>query len=159
MPFMCVHTPADNHVAFFLQQLLNRRRPVSVQGIIDILMQIPEYKESAANLAGPRIILGAPNRPAGKIFVDMTGGTEGSKDVFDKMYKNGVRTLVEMHLGPDHFKKAKEANLSVVVAGHIASDNLGLNLILDRIESHFKEKLETLNCSGFRRIRRTKGNK
>jgi hypothetical protein len=40
----------------------------------------------------------------------------------------------------------------VVIAGHISSDTLGLNLLLDRIEK--EEKLETICCSGFYRIRR-----
>jgi hypothetical protein len=40
----------------------------------------------------------------------------------------------------------------VVIAGHISSDTLGLNLLLDEIEK--EEKLKIINCSGFRRIRR-----
>jgi putative NIF3 family GTP cyclohydrolase 1 type 2 len=154
IPFICLHTPADNQVAFFLQQLLDRRRPKTVQAIIDILMQLPEYAAAAKNQAGPRIILGAPQRPTGKVYVEMTGGTEGPKDVFDKLYKAGVRTLVSMHLSEEHFKKVKDANLNAVLAGHISSDTLGLNLLLDRIESLAGEKLHTIDCSGFRRIRR-----
>ncbi|MCX5697313.1 MAG: NGG1p interacting factor NIF3 [Candidatus Omnitrophica bacterium] len=154
MPFMCMHTPADNHVAYFLQQLMNSRKPKTVQNIVDILMEIPEYKDATKNLAGPRIILGSPHRPAGKISLEMTGGTEGPKDVFDKLYKAGVRTLVSMHLSDEHFKKVKDANLNVVIAGHISSDTLGINLLLDRIESSARQKLLTVNCSGFRRIRR-----
>jgi putative NIF3 family GTP cyclohydrolase 1 type 2 len=152
LPFMCVHTPADNHAATFVQQLLQKEKPKKVQDIIDILMQIPEYKEAAKELCGPRIILGSPQRAAGKIFVEMTGGTEGSKEVFGKLYQKGIRTLVSMHLSEEHFKKVKDAHLNVVIAGHISSDNLGLNLLLDRIER--KEKFDVINCSGFRRIRR-----
>lgn len=154
MPFMCAHTPADNHVAFFLQETMNKRKPGTVQDIVDILMEIPEYKEASGNLAGPRIILGSPHRKAGKISLEMTGGTEGPKDVFDKLYKSGVRTLVSMHLSDEHFKKVKDANLNVVIAGHISSDTLGINLLLDRVENAAREKLQTVSCSGFRRIRR-----
>jgi putative NIF3 family GTP cyclohydrolase 1 type 2 len=149
---MCVHTPADNHASVFIQTLMKKEKPKKVQDIVDILMKIPEYKEAAKELAGPRIILGSPYRKAGEIFVEMTGGTEGSKEVFDKFYKAGIRTLVSMHLSEEHFKKVKDANLNVVIAGHISSDTLGLNLLLDRIEK--EEKLKILNCSGFRRIRR-----
>ncbi len=151
-PFMCVHTPADNHVSYFLKKLFDNEKPKRVKDVLDILGQIPEYKDAARNFAGPRIILGNPNRPVGKIFMEMTGGTEGHKDVYDKMRKAGIRTLVSMHLSEEHFKKVKDANLNVVIAGHISSDTLGLNLILDRVEK--EEKLETINCSGFRRIRR-----
>jgi putative NIF3 family GTP cyclohydrolase 1 type 2 len=154
LPFMCVHTPADNHASSFIQGLLDQKKPKRVQDIMDILSQIPEYKEAAGVYAGPRIILGNPKRNTGKIFVEMTGGTEGSRESFDKLYKAGVRTLVSMHLSEEHFKKVKDANLNVVIAGHVSSDTLGLNLLLDRIEKEAKEEFETLDCSGFRRIRR-----
>lgn len=152
LPFMCVHTPADNHVSCFIEKLLNKEKPKRVENIVDILNEIPEYKSAAQDSLGPRIIMGNPKRPVGKIFMEMTGGTEGSKDVYDKMYRAGIRTLVSMHLSEEHFKKVRDANLNVVIAGHISSDTLGLNLILDRIEK--EEKLETVNCSGFRRFRR-----
>lgn len=152
LPFMCVHTPADNHVASFLKGLFSKKKPEKVKDIISILLQIPEYKEAGSESAGPRIILGNPNRLVGKVFTEMTGGTEGSKEVYDKLYKKGIRTLVCMHLSDEHFKKVKDANLNVVIAGHISSDNLGLNLLLDRIEK--KERLQVLSCSGFRRIPR-----
>jgi putative NIF3 family GTP cyclohydrolase 1 type 2 len=152
MPFMCVHTPADNHAYNFVQSLLNKKKPKRLLDILEILKGIPEYEEAANNLSGPEILLGNPNRSAGKVFVEMTGGTEGPRDVFDKIYKRGVRTLVCMHLSEEHFKKVKEANLNVVIAGHISSDNLGLNLLLDNIEK--EEKFVTISCSGFRRIRR-----
>lgn len=154
IPFMCVHTPADNHAAWFIQRLMDREKPKRAQDILDILNEIPEYKEASKELAGPRIILGNPKRAVGKIFVEMTGGTEGSKEVFNKLYKLGIRTLVAMHLSEEHFKKVKDANLNVVIAGHISSDNLGINLLLDRIEEKAGEKFQTINCSGFRRIHR-----
>jgi len=56
-----------------------------------------------------------------------------------------------MHLSEEHFKKVKDVNLNVVIAGHIASDTLGLNLLLDRLEK--QEKFQILACSGFRRIK------
>jgi NAD(P)H-dependent flavin oxidoreductase YrpB (nitropropane dioxygenase family) len=102
--------------------------------------------------AGPRIILGSPKRPVGKISVEMTGGTEGPRDIFETMHKKGIRTLVCMHLSEEHFKKVKDVNLNVVIAGHISSDNLGLNLLLDRIVS--RHSLQILVCGGFRRFTR-----
>lgn len=154
LPFMCIHTPADNQVADFTLKYLEKAKPEHVGDIPGILLQIPEYKQAAERLAGPKLILGDPKRPCGKIFVDMTGGTEGSKDVFGKMRKAGVRTLIAMHLSEGHLAKVKDANLNVVIAGHIASDNLGLNLLLDKIEKD--EKFNCVSCSGFARIRRTK---
>ena len=152
IPFMCLHTPADNHVAHFIEKLLRLRKPDQVQDIVDILLEVPEYRDAAKCLAGPRVTLGNPKRPVGKVLIEMTGGTEGPKEAYDKLYKAGIRTLVSMHLSEDNFKKVKDVNLNVVIAGHISSDTLGLNLLLDRIEK--EEKLSIIDCSGFRRVKR-----
>lgn len=154
LSFMCIHTPADNHAFCFVKNLMDKKKPKKVIDVLDILMDIPEYKEAAGVSAGPRIILGNPKRNAGRILVEMTGGTEGPKEVFDKLYKCGVRTLICMHLSEEHLKKVKDANLNVVIAGHISSDTLGLNLLLDRIEKEAKENFEVTSFSGFNRISR-----
>jgi len=39
-----------------------------------------------------------------------------------------------MHLSEEHFKNAKDEQINIVIAGHIASDTLGLNLLLDELE-------------------------
>ena len=154
IPFMCCHTPADNQAAFFIEQLLNKEKPKQVQDILDILMGVEEYQGAAKNLAGPRIILGSPKRSVGKIFVEMTGGTEGPKEVYDSLYRRGIRTLVSMHLSEEHFKKVKDVQLNVVLAGHISSDTLGMNLLLDYVETSARQRFNVISCSGFRRIRR-----
>jgi hypothetical protein len=59
-----------------------------------------------------------------------------------------------MHLSEEHLKNAKKANLNVVIAGHISSDVLGLNLLFDEVEK--EGKLEFVSVSGFERIRRNK---
>jgi len=156
IPFMNMHTPADNHVFRFLDNLFKRKAtaPRLVGDVVKILEAIPEYQIAGKFNTGPRVILGNPKKPVGKILLEMTGGTEGSKDVFGKLYKAGVRTLVSMHLSEEHFKKVKDANLNVVIAGHISSDTLGLNLLLDNIEKSAKQQFQVVACSGFTRIRR-----
>lgn len=156
MPYMNMHTPADNHVYSFLDRIFKqkRRAPRLVGDIVKMLRDIPEYQIAEKFNTGPRIILGNSNRPAGNILLEMTGGTEGSKDVFGKLYKAGVRTLVSMHLSEEHLKKVRDANLNVVIAGHISSDTLGLNLLLDNIEKSAKQQFHVVSCSGFTRIRR-----
>lgn len=156
IPFMNLHTPADNHVYSHLDAVFKRKLNSTslLEDIVKILLTIPEYRMAKKFNTGPRIIIGNPKRKAGKILLEMTGGTEGSKDVFDKLYKAGVRTLVCMHLSEEHFKKVKDANLNVVIAGHISSDTLGLNLLLDNIEESAKQTFPVIGCSGFTRIKR-----
>jgi putative NIF3 family GTP cyclohydrolase 1 type 2 len=153
IPLMCCHTPSDNHVAQFLQRLFDRKKPKTLQHVLDLLLKEPEYQDATVNKAGPTIILGKPKDKAGRIMVDMTGGTEGSVEVFARLSQLGVTTQVAMHLSENHFNHVKNEHMNVVIAGHIASDNLGMNLLLDKIEK--KYKLEIVECSGFRRIRRS----
>jgi len=152
--FMSCHTPADNCVASFLQNLMDKKKPATLGDILNTLKDIPEYKESSKNNMPPKIIRGASSSKVGRVFVDMTGGTEGSKNVFGRLHQAGVSTLVCMHLGEEHFKKAKEERMNIIIAGHIASDNVGLNIMLDELEK--KARFKILTCSGFRRFSRKK---
>ena len=58
MPFLCVHTPADNMVASYLQNAFNKKKPGTLDDILGILKEIPEYKDALRNNAGPKILLG-----------------------------------------------------------------------------------------------------
>jgi hypothetical protein len=152
IPFMCCHTPADNHVATYLQKLMDKKKPSTLGDIIKILRDIPEYNEAAKINAGPAIINGSSKSKAGRIFIDMTGGTEGSKEIFKNLSNAGVGTVIGMHFSEEHLKMAKEEKVNMIIAGHISSDTLGLNLLLDKIEKKNKIKVEC--CSGFVRIKR-----
>jgi len=154
IPMMCIHTPADNCVTNYLKKTFEKQKPYKLKDLIKILKNIPEYKKSAKLQVPPKIVSGSENSKCGKIYIDMTGGTEGSKEIFEKYANSGVSTLVGMHLSEEHLENAKKAKLNVVIAGHISSDVLGLNLLFDEIEK--EEKLEFVGISGFERMRRKK---
>ncbi len=151
IPFLCLHTPSDNMVATHLQRLFEEKKPYRIEDVIELLLELPEYREARRCGAGPKVIIGSEKRKAGKIFVDMTGGTEGAKEIFSSLTAGGVSTLVAMHLSEEHREEAEKNHLNVVIAGHIASDNLGLNLLLDSI---LEDGVEVVECSGFRRVKR-----
>ena len=151
--FICVHTPADNFVTTYLQGLMDEKKPDRVEEAIGLLKGIPEYKEATVRGSGPKIIIGSENRRAGKIFVDMTGGTEGSEEALEKLSFSGIGTIVGMHMSEKHYQNAEKFHINVVIAGHMASDTLGLNLILDRAREKFGP-LNIISCSGFYRVER-----
>jgi len=152
IPFMCVHTPADNYVSKYLNNLLKKKKPKKVGDIIELLKKEPEYQYAASIASGPRLTLGKASNPCGKIIVEMTGGTGGSKKIYPELVKAGVKTIVAMHMGEENFKKAKKHSLNILIAGHISSDNIGMNLLLDAIDT--KNKLNIIPCSGFMRVKR-----
>jgi hypothetical protein len=152
IPYMCVHTPADNHVTNYLQGIFDKRKPKTLNDALNILKAIPEYTDALKKHAGPHILIGEGKKKCGKIFVDMTGGTEGPKRIFPRLSQAGVGTIVAMHLSEEHFKQAKAEFMNVIIAGHIASDTLGLNLLLDALQK--KGGMKIIPCSGFVRVRR-----
>ena len=154
LDFMCVHTPADNLGADFLVKLLKQEEKnlETVGEVVELLKTIPEYKEAMKKKAGPIIFAGTPERSCGKIVVtEFTGGTSGSKDIYEKMSQYGIGTIIGMHMSEEHRQEAEKYHLNVVIAGHIASDSLGMNLFLDGLE---KQGIEVVVTSGLMRIKR-----
>ncbi len=152
IPLLCAHTVCDNFAYQYFNNLVKKERPVKVSAILDLIYEIPEYKIAMKNSLGPKLILGKEKNKCGKILIEMTGGTEGPKDIYKELAKKKVTTLICMHVSEEHFKKAKKYNLNIVIAGHISSDTLGVNLLLDEVEK--QKKLNIISCSGFTRIRR-----
>jgi putative NIF3 family GTP cyclohydrolase 1 type 2 len=151
IPIMCVHTPADNLVNDFLQSSMDEKKPETLDDVIKLLKEIPEFAEAVNYNAGPTIVLGSKERRAGRVMVDMTGGTSGSEDAYAKLAIAGVGTLVVMHIGEKHRKEAEKNNINVIIAGHMASDSLGLNLFLDEIA---RRGIEVIPCAGLMRYER-----
>jgi hypothetical protein len=152
--FMNVHTPADNLVAKFIKNKIERAKPEYVSEVLKILLAIPEYREAAKRGAGPRLFTGSEDNHAGKIVLtELTGGTEGSPKIYEKMAQAGIGTVISMHQSEEHRKEAEKAHINVVIAGHISSDSIGMNLFLDELE---KRGIEIVPCSGLIRYSRTK---
>ncbi|MQL53769.1 NGG1p interacting factor NIF3 [Desulfofundulus thermobenzoicus] len=151
LALMSVHTAADNLVATFLQKIMDEKKPETLGDVLKLLKEQPEYKEAVKYNAGPTIVVGSKERRAGRIMVDMTGGTSGSEDAYAKLSQAGVGTLLVMHMGEKHRKEAEKNHINVIIAGHMASDSLGMNLFLDELESR---GVEIIPCAGLLRFNR-----
>lgn len=151
---MNVHTPADNLVAKFVEKKIKKDKPEYVSEVLKSLLEIPEYKEAAKKGFGPTLFTGSPDSRCGRIaFSEITGGTEGSPKIYEKMANAGIGTVVAMHQSEEHKKAAEKAHINVVIAGHISSDSIGMNLFLDQLEN---KGIEIVPCSGLIRISRNK---
>ncbi|MFH0777434.1 MAG: NGG1p interacting factor NIF3 [Candidatus Eisenbacteria bacterium] len=151
IPFMGVHTPADNWAATHMQQQIDKAKPRTVGDVVDVILKEPDYRHHAKLQAAPTIVTGRKENRCGKVYVDMTGGIMAGKDFLPELSRRGVSTIVLMHIPDDAVDKAKEEKMNVIIAGHIASDSLGMNLLLDNA---LDGKVEVIDCSGFRRFTR-----
>lgn len=157
--FMNSHTPCDNLAADFLKKLVDKniadKKLERVSDLINILNEIPEYKEASKIGAGPKIFVGSPENRLGKIALsEITGGSMGSIKMYEKMAQAGIGTIVGMHISEEHKKEAEACHINIVIAGHMSSDSLGVNLFVDSLE---RQGIEIVACSGFTRFSRNVG--
>jgi len=147
------HTPCDNLAAKFLRDKIEGNKDIErIEDLVELLKEIPEYREALKIGAGPKIFVGSPENRCGKIVLtEITGGTEGSPKLYQKMAQVGIGTIVGMHVSEEHKKEAETSNINIVIAGHMSSDSLGVNLFLDELE---KKGIEIVPCSGLIRVSR-----
>lgn len=151
-PLLCVHTPADNLVYQFVKKIVEKANPETLEELISVLKTIPEYQIAAKNGSGPAIFSGRAHRRCGKIaFTEITGGTSGAKEIYQKLSQVGIGTIVSMHMHEEYRQEAEHYHLNVIVTGHIASDSIGMNLFLDHLE---KKAVKIITTSGLIRIKR-----
>lgn len=151
---ICTHTATDNLVANHLRKLINKNKKSleTVGDIMKLLKTIPEYKKAIEQKAGPTLFAGSEENFAGKIaLAEITGGTETNKDLYEKMSQAGIGTIIGMHISEEHKKEADKHHINVIIAGHISSDSVGMNLFLDEIE---KKGIEVVPCAGLIRVKR-----
>lgn len=151
--YLSTHTFTDNLVNKYMDEYLVKNKPEFVSDIMELLMKQPEYKEAKKYGAGPKIIAGGPNHRVGKFLVEMTGGTNPSSKVYERLSQYGISTLVGMHMRDESMQKAGESHMNVIIAGHMSSDSMGMNLYLDELE---KKGIEVIPCGGLIRVSRNK---
>ncbi len=150
VPLMSIHTPCDNLVARLVEEKLKKDSPRLLKDVLESLLEIKEYSEAEKMGAGPKIFVGNKKNRAGKIVMtEITGGTEGSPEIYEKLTQAGAGTVIGMHISEKHREEAEKAHINVVIAGHISSDSIGVNLFLDKLKG-----VEVIPCSGLIRNKR-----
>jgi len=154
LPFMCIHTVWDNLGWRFMADIFETREYDTVGDVMDILKTIPEYKQAIKYKAGPAIYWGNEKNRAGKVAVsEFTGGTEGAKEIYERLSYAGIGTIIGMHISEEHREEAKKHHINLIIAGHIVSDSVGANLFLDELE---KRGIHVIPASGLIRVSRVK---
>ncbi len=147
MPLVSIHTPTDLLAERTVQAAIDKKvadlPKAKVQDLIDALMEMPEYQKT---LSGPVVRVGKNTSYAGKPYVLMAGGTGGGPDVLKCYFEAGIGTLITMHMPEEEIKVLKEQNIgNVLVAGHMASDSVGINVFLKALED---QGVEVIRMSG-----------
>ena len=123
---------------------LTKDKPfTTLQDVVDVLNEFPEVRGA---LQDPAIRVGEPGSYAGKVCVLFAGVTGGGAQVYNTFFDYGVGTLIVMHMPEDDIKAVAEHNKgNVIIAGHMASDSIGFNRVLDAWQA---EGLEVTRIGG-----------
>lgn len=149
---MCLHTVADNNAATFIKNIIEAKSPERLEDLMNVLREVEEYQKATLQGVGPVILVGSPENRCGKIAItEMTGGTEGAPKLYERMAQAGIGTVIAMHLSDESKKEAEASHINVINVGHMSSDSIGMNLILDELE---KQGIEIVSCGGFIRVSR-----
>lgn len=154
LPIFNMHTVTDNLVWAFIEKNICQKKFEELGEIMDALMKMEEYRWYAKKGNPPMLLNGSRTQRPGKVVAtEFTGGTNGPDDLIEKQAAAGVGTILAMHFTEKEYEKGKEHNINLIQCSHMASDAMGINLLLD-ILSKEEKKLETLDVSGFIRVKR-----
>ncbi|HLD08024.1 MAG TPA: hypothetical protein VJB60_03085 [Candidatus Peribacterales bacterium] len=154
IPLFGCHTITDNLAWRYMEEEICKKKFDSLGEIMDALLEIPEYALYAKKGNPPILVNGNKEGRPGKIFAnEFTGGTNGPEELMKLQADAGVGTILSMHVTEKTLDAAKEHHVNIIQCSHMASDALGINLLVDEWQ-RMGAKLEILPVSGFVRVER-----
>lgn len=156
IPAVVCHTITDNMVWAFMEKHICSKKYDDLGEIVDAIMKIPEYKAYAKRGNPPIIVSGGRSSRPGKVCAtEFTGGTNGPEEFFEAKARAGVGTVLSMHATEKALEEAKKHHVNIIQCSHMASDALGVNLMLDEMLKA-DPKMRFIEASGFIRVERKK---
>jgi hypothetical protein len=135
MPLLNIHQPLDEVGRRILQQTIDAclaHSAATLRDLADALEALPEFRAAPTSV---RIALGEPAAPAGRVVMSHAAYTNGGAAVASAYFRHGVDTLAYIHLDPADLAPLRAAGTGqLLVTGHIASDAVGLNPYVARLE-------------------------
>ncbi|TSC58930.1 MAG: hypothetical protein Greene041619_308 [Candidatus Peregrinibacteria bacterium Greene0416_19] len=153
-PAFNTHTITDNLVYRFMEEHICKKEYDTLDEIVSAINDIPEYKVFAKKGNPTTIVHGTGGARPGRIAAtEFTGGTNGPEELLKEQSLAGIGTILTMHATEKTLDAAKEHHVNMVQCSHMASDTIGMNLLLDKLMKMDK-RLTTIDASGFIRVKR-----
>ena len=142
MPLVSIHSPCDEVGRKMIQHILKDLGDNS--RVIDVVYRIGQFPEFRKAMSRIEVRLGSPKNKAGKIAISHAAYTNGGYEIAKTYFQNGIGTLSYIHIAEaDLTKLANEPSGNLIVLGHIASDWLGINRVLNELEKKGLEPIVT----------------
>lgn len=157
IPLFGCHTVADNLAWRFMEKNICSKEFDAIGDIMSAILEIPEYHQYSRKGNPPILVNGRKEGRPGRVYAtEFTGGTNGPEELMKLQALAQVGTVLSMHVTEKTLEVAKEHHVNIIQCSHMASDSLGMNLLLDILKKK-EPKLEIIETSGFVRIERTGG--
>ena len=142
MPLVSIHSPCDEIGRKMIQHALKGLDGSSiVKDVVSRIGRFPEFRKAVSKI---EVRLGHPKSKAGKIAISHAAYTNGGYEIAKTYFQNGIGTLSYIHIAEsDLTKLASEPSGNLIVLGHIASDWLGINRLLNELEKKGLEPIVT----------------
>ncbi len=148
LPFMNIHAPADEVGRRLMHETVAKAvgPGARVGDAVAGLQALPEFAHSPHPILAR---MGTFEAPLGRWTFVHGAGTNGGFPVASALFRAGLDTVFYIHIDPAHLKKLREEfrarSKNLVVTGHIASDSVGINVIIRRLR---REGLEVTPMGG-----------
>ncbi len=127
-----IHTLADNAMVQVLKEKLEPLSDGTLGDALRVLDDIFEYHEAGARRNGPFIALGDTSSPLGCVALsEFIGGQESDPSMIRALAEVGIKTILCPHFSEEYFAMAKEMGLNLIYCGHLASDSIGMNVLIN----------------------------
>jgi len=131
---MAIHNPCDEIGRRVMDETLRAHLPSNptVRDSIAVLNRIPEFNKALTKIV---VRMGRDANPLGKWVVIHGAGTNGGYPVAKAAFDHGIDTVFYIHVDAGHLRRLREeygrdGRRSLVVTGHIASDSIGINVLV-----------------------------
>ncbi len=137
MPLMAIHNPCDEIGRRTMDEALRAGLPndPKVRDAVAVLQRLPEFGKALTRIV---VLMGKESNPLGKWVVIHGAGTNGGYPVAKAAFGNGIDTVFYIHIDAGHLRRlwdefGREGPRNLVVTGHIASDSIGINVLIEEL--------------------------
>jgi hypothetical protein len=136
---MCIHNPCDEIGRRVMDEALRARLPPRprVRDAVEALESIPEFRAAKTRIV---VRMGNAEHLLGKWAVHHGAGTNGGVPVARAAFDHGIDTVFYIHIDAGALRRlrevyGREGPKNLVVTGHLASDSIGINLLVRELRA------------------------
>lgn len=151
-PYMNLHLPPDELGRQAFKEAVEESNPETIDDLRQTFEAFPEMQAAETDV---EVRVGNLNNSAGEVAIHHAAGANGGASVAKAYFENGIDTVVYIHADGEAERRLREEFVdddsqndssinqrssisnsdkkNLIVTGHIASDAVGMNILIDEL--------------------------